>query len=405
MELIITELPSSNDPSLPTICLNMIVKNESAIIADTLHNLCSYVNFSYWVICDTGSTDQTKEIICDFFEKKGIKGELIEHEWRDFAYNRTKALECAFNKTDYLIIFDADDRLVGNFCLPKIMNKDCYHLKLGKSFTWLRPIIVTNRKKWRFKGVTHEYMDPLEPMDNGTETIEGDYYVAPGTFGFRSQNPNKYLDDAIVLKNAFEKEMNDTETGDKGLADRYAFYCAQSYKDANRPTEAIEWYKKVLGLNNWAQEKYYSCLMLGNLFKNMNDDDNAIRYWIKGSEFDNERIEGIVNAMECLRHKGENLMVNLLYHKYKNYNKDLPTNKLFIDRDKYKDLIEYNSSICSYYVAGELQTSYDCCKKIILNNIISDLLMKSTLSNVMFLKEFMEKDEDKTLYNRFMMPS
>ena len=35
-------------------------KNESHIITKTLNNLCSYINFSYWVICDTGSIDNTK---------------------------------------------------------------------------------------------------------------------------------------------------------------------------------------------------------------------------------------------------------------------------------------------------------------------------------------------------------
>ena len=50
-----------------TICLNMIVKNESHIIIDTLKNLCSYIDFSYWVISDTGSTDNTKELIIEFF--------------------------------------------------------------------------------------------------------------------------------------------------------------------------------------------------------------------------------------------------------------------------------------------------------------------------------------------------
>ena len=101
--------------SKKTICLNMIVKNEEHIIIETLKNLCSYINFDYWVIADTGSTDNTKKLICDFFNDKKIKGELLEHEWQDFAYNRTLAINSAFNKTDYLFIFDADDSIHNNF--------------------------------------------------------------------------------------------------------------------------------------------------------------------------------------------------------------------------------------------------------------------------------------------------
>jgi glycosyltransferase involved in cell wall biosynthesis len=83
-----------------TICLNMIVKNESHIIESTLEKLLKKISIDYWVISDTGSTDNTKEIINSFFEKKKIPGELFEHEWKDFGYNRTKALECAYNKTE-----------------------------------------------------------------------------------------------------------------------------------------------------------------------------------------------------------------------------------------------------------------------------------------------------------------
>ena len=53
--------------SKKTICLNMIVKNESHIIEETLKNICQYVPLDYWVISDTGSSDNTKEIIENFF--------------------------------------------------------------------------------------------------------------------------------------------------------------------------------------------------------------------------------------------------------------------------------------------------------------------------------------------------
>ena len=53
-----------------TICLNMIVKDEAHIIQKTLENVTDYVNLDYWVICDTGSTDDTVNIIETFFKEK-----------------------------------------------------------------------------------------------------------------------------------------------------------------------------------------------------------------------------------------------------------------------------------------------------------------------------------------------
>ena len=112
MELIIQELDNSEEPKL---CLNMIVKNESHIIKDTLNKLLQKVQFDYWVISDTGSTDNTKQVIIDFFKEKNIKGEIFDDEWLNFGHNRTKALEHAYGKSKYVLIFDADDEIFGNY--------------------------------------------------------------------------------------------------------------------------------------------------------------------------------------------------------------------------------------------------------------------------------------------------
>ena len=77
VELIITE----KEPTKKTICLNMIVKNESKIIRETLEKLCGKIKFDYWVISDTGSNDNTIEVIETFFKEKNIPGEMFQHEW------------------------------------------------------------------------------------------------------------------------------------------------------------------------------------------------------------------------------------------------------------------------------------------------------------------------------------
>ena len=236
----------------------MIVKNEAKIIIKTLENLVSKIKFDYWVISDTGSFDNTKELIIDFFKEKNIPGELIENEWQDFAHNRTLALEKAYNKTDYLFIFDADDELHGHIDLTNL-TYDMYNFKFGTNFTYERPLLINNRIKWIFKGVLHEFLYTTQQINK--TSLLGDYFVLSGRTGYRSSNPNKYLNDAIILNKAFD---NETEISIKC---RYAFYCAQSYKDFGMKKEAIEWYFKCLNLPNWDQEKYYSCLSIGNLYK------------------------------------------------------------------------------------------------------------------------------------------
>ena len=136
--------------SLPKLCLNMIVKDEAHIIEERLTSLLSKINFDYYVICDTGSSDNTKEIMKNTFDKFHIQGEFYDHTWSDFGTNRTLALQAAYGKSEYLLIFDADDEIVGNINIPEKLTYDKYNLKFGDSFTYYRPLLVNNRKSWKF---------------------------------------------------------------------------------------------------------------------------------------------------------------------------------------------------------------------------------------------------------------
>jgi GR25 family glycosyltransferase involved in LPS biosynthesis len=376
----------------------MIVKNESHIIERTLENLLKYISFSYWVISDTGSTDNTKEIIIEFFKNKGIKGELVEHAWKDFGHNRSKALECAYGKSDYVFIFDADDSIVDNFVLPNPLVFDKYNFKFGKGFSYVRPLLANNKKRWCFKGVLHESLANMEPLDQGETTIDGDYYIDSGRLGNRSKNPNKYYDDAIVLKNAFTAEFST----DYPMACRYAFYCAQSYKDAGEKyiDDSIEWYTKCLTLHNWDQEKYCSCLILGELYNKKNDINNTLKYWLEAINYDQERIEGIVLAMNFFNDNKQYLLVSLLFHKYKNYQKTFPkNNKLFLLETLYQYDMELLFLSCAHFLK-EFDEGYSCCKYIMFNQKADKNKTKMAISNMFMYKDRLERETNMLVFEK-----
>jgi glycosyltransferase involved in cell wall biosynthesis len=52
----------------------MIVRNEARIIQHCLESVSDHI--ACWVICDTGSTDETPSIIEGFFSERRIPGEL-----------------------------------------------------------------------------------------------------------------------------------------------------------------------------------------------------------------------------------------------------------------------------------------------------------------------------------------
>jgi glycosyltransferase involved in cell wall biosynthesis len=363
--------------SKPTLCLNMIVKNEAAIIKKTLTNLASYFSFQYWVICDTGSTDGTQDIIRAFFAECDIPGELHDCPWVNFGHNRTEALELAYNKTDYLLIFDADDEMSGTLILPPL-TADSYRFRLGsETFQWCRPLLINNRKRFVFRAVLHEYLEAIEPVGPAV-LVEGSYIVLTGTSGSRSKDPEKYLKDALMLKDAYETESN------IGLKARYAFYCAQGYKDYGQTENAIEWYKKVVDSNdNWAQERYYSCLQLGKLYETkLNNIINALQYYIKARTFDEERIEGHAFAMTLLRHHDLHAFVVTLAKEVMGYRKP-SADKLFVFTEQYNDVIEFNCSISAYYTKDRA-LGYECCQRVLANNTASASIIATSLANIKF---------------------
>lgn len=270
-----------------SICLNMIVKNESHIIANTLAHLCEHFKFSYWVIDDTGSTDGTQDIIRRFFAERGIPGELFQTPWEDFGHNRTMAFNHAYGKSDYVFVWDADDSIEGSFRLPIPLTADYYSFIFGNGggFRYSRAQLFNNRKHWKYVGVLHEYPACCEPCGQPAH-VTGDYFFVSGRSGSRNQDPNKYLRDAEVLERGLIKEPEN---------DRYAFYCANSYKDAGRPDKAIEFYKKVLTMRGWAEEKYLAAMTIFDL----SGTDENLFYLVEANKHSPDRAEAV---MRLVRH-------------------------------------------------------------------------------------------------------
>lgn len=323
-----------------TMCLNMIVKNESHIIQETLEMLCSKIQFNYWVICDTGSTDDTREIIIQFFKEKRILGELHCDEWVDFAHNRTLALERAFNKTDLLLVFDADDELHGTIHIPDKVEHDEYHLKFGQpnsGMNYTRTQLINNRKRFKYFSVLHEYISCQEPTPARICILGGDYYLISGRRGARNNDPNKYLNDATILAKAHAESL----TNGDDLYKRYAFYCANSYRDCGKYEDAIKWYKTTLSQDNWLQEKYLACLYMYQCYDALKQPHDGFFYLVKAFSYDSERVECLY---PLLVHYCCEEMHEMAYNYYRMVKMPITQNnagKLFVETDKAGFLVPY----------------------------------------------------------------
>lgn len=384
MELIISDVNSltiePKKKSGPTICLNMIVKNESKILIRMFDAVVDIIDC--YCICDTGSTDNTTELISDYFLVKGIPGKIVHEPFKNFAHNRNVALWACKGMSDYVLLLDADMILkVSEKFDKKVLTQDYYHIFQGnEAFYYQNTRIVRNNGLYAYVGVTHEYINT--PAGSRGGKVFDKKVIFIHDIGDGGAKSDKFKRDITLLEKGLEDEPNNT---------RYYFYLGNSYRDYGDGDKAIATYLKLLSMNSWPQEKFCACVSIGDIYKKKMDLVNAAKYWLKASEYDNERIEGVVKAAEHYRLTGENVVVNLLYNKYKGYKRGLAEGKLFVEQEKYWDVLEYHNSISAYY-ANDKESGYECCKQILLNGLMKPEFLQSTLANLQFYKDFLLKE-------------
>jgi len=287
----------------------MIVKDESHIILDTLSKLLKKINIDYYAISDTGSSDNTINLIEFFFKEKDIPGEIHQDTWKDFGTNRSIALKYAFNKADYIFIFDADDSIEGNFKLPELV-LDSYMLKFGnQTSAYNRLCLVKGNIQWKYRGVLHEVISADVPVTQGS--IDGDYFIISGRTSARNKNNNKYLEDAKILEEAYNIALENNDP----LYNRYVYYCANSYHDAGDNENALKWYHKTLTCNGWSEEKYNSCLKIYELTEN----NSRYYYLVKSYTYNSRRVEGILELIKYYVCNSEYILANNYYLLIKDY--------------------------------------------------------------------------------------
>lgn len=288
-----------------SICLSMIVKNEAPVIERCLASVLPLID--YWVICDTGSTDGTQDVIKNFFSRHYVPGELHERAWRDFAHNRTEALELAHPRADYTLIIDADDvlELARNFRLP-LLKADSYTIDiLHQELRYPRTQLVRSALPWRYEGVLHEFLTC--GRDSGGNRIFSENRSQRALTGVcirmseqgarrRQSSAERYKRDAQVLSTALARET------DPYLIARYTFYLAQSHEDSGDFGAALPLYLKRAELGFWDQEIYISLYRAARLnIQLQSEPDDVIAIFERASAVDPRRAEALHGAARFCR--------------------------------------------------------------------------------------------------------
>ena len=363
---------------MPKICLNMIVKNESKIIKRLLETVLPLIDT--YCICDTGSTDNTIDTIRTFFDNVNMTGKIVKESFHNFEYNRNYALkECyGMENADYILFLDADMTLhipntdsISDF--KKSMDKDAYYLLQGNSKIQYQNLrIIKNTGNFSYWGVTHEY---IQTPDNTTIYRIPKSLMFINDIGDGGAKVDKFIRDITLLKEGLEKHPNN---------DRYTFYLANSYKDSNQYENAIETYKKRIELKGWIQEVWYSYYCIGLCYKELNEMEKAIFYWLEGYNCLPERIENLYEIIHYYRNNRNYVLVDVFYNMAVKSRKGInEENQLFLKKYIYDYKIDYEFSITGFY---SNQQNIDMIKVFmrVLNYPIETNIRNNVLSNYKF---------------------
>lgn len=338
------------------ICLNMIVKNEAHVIQRCLDSVSRYITDV--VISDTGSGDDTITIIEKWIKDNKKDGKVVSHNWKNFGHNRNLALDAAREyitdtgtKDDtiwYILFMDADDYVVTDQQVEIMYTHDLYDIdmKCG-SLTYSRPwMIRMGNIPWGWEGALHEYISSNK-VGYTRSKIEGPYIQASRE-GARSQDPMKYLRDAILLE---EEILIDSKRNYDNP--RYIFYLAQSYRDYHHDNRrhlkmAETLYLRRFDMGGWDEERYVALVGAGRARKGRGKmDDKMLKYFMKAYQFRPTRLEAAYEIVLYLRltenyHMGYNFGKSLLDLPY-------PTDRLFVNGDIYKWKFKDEVALCAYY--------------------------------------------------------
>lgn len=376
----------------------MIVKNESKVIVRLLTSVLPLIDT--YCICDTGSTDDTVSIIKYFFDSHSITGTICTEPFRDFGYNRTVAMkQCiGLENADYLLLMDADMvlELPSGFSITdfkmSLIDAAYYVFQGSPSFFYKNIRILKNMENLSYWGVTHEYVS-LPPSSKTTEIPRTSLFI--NDIGDGGAKTDKYERDIRLLTQGLVDNPNN---------DRYTFYLANSYRDAGQYRNAIDTYKKRIGLGGWKEEVWYSYYAIGLCYKNLNDMPNALFNWLDGFQYYSERIENLYEIIHYYRNQGQNLLAYKFYEiADKQRVQYTSTDHLFYQRDVYDYKLDYEFSIIGYYCNIEREQMTKTCMKVLnclhAGKQIHDSVLKNYKYYVHAIKELSVHTEYSTHLN------
>ncbi len=336
----------------------MMVRNEAHVIERALQSVRHLID--YWVICDTGSEDDTPARILQAMQGKA--GELHRVPWVNFGHNRTQVIGLAKHKADYALIMDAD--MVANIHAPfkEGLCKDFYEIRYEGDVDYTQPMLVSTAHDWKYIGVTHEYI--FSPTAGSWEILQELTLTHFADGGMRSEKLER---DVRLLTASLEQDPDNT---------RNIFYLAQSYKDLDQYEAAIYWYQQRLRYEGWAEERWYAMYQLARMKQLAGRDWNEVLSgYLAAYGARPSRLEPVYEIVRYYRDRQE-FHTGYLFAAHAGHSLQYPADMLFIDRPVYTYLLQLEYGVCAFG-AGRISEAVKAFNEVLLVDQLPDWVIAS----------------------------
>lgn len=393
------------------ICITAIMKNESKNVNRLLDSLLPLPPDMISIV-DTGSTDNTAELIVEWGRKHDIPTVVHHEPFVNFAYNRTHSIRAAketFPEADYFLLTDADfvwKINVGGKFNKVLLTEHKYTIEqFNCKLSYWNTRLLSAKVDFECVGVTHEFWRACKDQSTYNGEIRSGrirtLVIDDKEDGGCKQD--KFERDERLLREG----LADDNTPDD-LKTRYKFYLAQTLRDTQRYEESIKYYEDRVRDGGWAEEVYYAKYRIGICYEEwawkirdcINKDDTeflnkwnpdnldkdainkkfsdlveiAQKYYQDAYKYRKTRAEALYRSTKLYRVLGKNKEAydNAIIGRKIKYPE---SDSLFIERGCYDFLFDYELTIVSYYCDNK-DVGQKACEKLLLRDDLPEWLVR-----------------------------
>jgi len=416
------------------VALNMIVKNEEDNICRTFESVKEFCDL--FIILDTGSEDNTINVIINFCKKNNKPLYLISCPFENFSITRNIAIEYANNKADYLLFMDSNDELKNYepklklFLQENINNERMlgFYIKQewnskGKIDRFFNIRLVKTKYNWHYRAPVHEYITCPKVESNGTHShvikIENGIVIYQDRSLDAHKSTKRFTRDKELLYNEYLKNPHDTRT---------LFYLAQTCSCLLQYEEAFKYYMLRTKEKGFLEEVFHAYLRSSEIGQNilkLSPEEVLFLYMktleVSCSIFNCPRAEPLIELGKIYLNNNNKLMAHVFIKQACESVNPSTECQLFVDGDAY-DYNRWNLlGITGYYVndfnigiIGCIMAYLNKKKEIDVTNLKTyidtnkydfDKLIKflDTQTTQSMSNLFIIKKTDKNLQNHFLI--